>query len=102
MTNKHGYDTKLCIIMTISMMLGLVLIIIARAIDVMMYLYVISIFISLFILYLLPKKLSMNFSEKRLNRMRSEPMTLLLTLLFGPIGPIFIFISAFKRQKVII
>lgn len=102
MTNKHGYDTKLCIIMTISMVLGSALVIVAKAIDAMMYLYVISIFTSLFMLYLLPKKLSTNFSEKRLSRMRSEPMTLLLAILFGPVAPIFIIISSFKRQKTLI
>lgn len=99
MTNKYGYDTRLCIIMTISMILGLLLVIIAKAIDAIMYLYVISIFISLFMLYFLPKKLSTNFNKERLDKMRSEPMTLLAIMLFGPIAPIFIIISAFKRQK---
>jgi hypothetical protein len=101
MTNKHGYDTKLCIIMIISMILGLGLVIIAKAIDTMIYLYIISIFISIFMLYFLPKRLSTNFNEKQLSRMRNEPMTLLFTMLFGPIAPIFIVMLAFKRQKTI-
>lgn len=99
MTNKYGYDTKLCIIMAASMILGLALVIVAKAIDAMIYLYVISILISLFMLYFLPKKLSTNFSEKRLSRMRSEPIMLLFTMLFGPIAPIFIITSSFKKQK---
>jgi 4-hydroxybenzoate polyprenyltransferase len=98
MTNKYEYDTKLCIIMLISMILGAVLIIVAKAIDIMIYLYIVSIFISLFMLYFLPEKLSVNFDKIRLNKMKSEPTMLLFTTLFGPIAPIFIIMSVFKRR----
>ncbi|MCK4454421.1 hypothetical protein KAU51_03765 [Candidatus Parcubacteria bacterium] len=99
MTDRYGYDTRLCIVMTISMLLGAILFIIARTIDAVLPLYIISLLASFSILYLLPEKISTKLNQKYLNGMRANVMVLLFVLWFGPIAFIFILVSVLSKQK---
>lgn len=98
MVNKE-YDTRLCIIMVISLIIGTILVLVAKEAEICLYLYIISEVISFFMLYFLPKKLYNRFDEGKLKKMKHETITLLFIIMFGPITTIFIIMSTFKKKK---
>lgn len=98
MVNRE-YDPRLCIIMTISLIIGAILIVIAKKVEVLLYLYIISDNISLLMLYSLPKKLYNKFDKNKLEKLRYDGIVLLFIMGFGPISTIFIIASTFKKKK---
>lgn len=92
------YDKRKCIIMTISMIIGTILILIAKNISVLPYLYIISIIVSLYMIYFLPKKLRNKFNTIILKGMVNN-MGLLFIIWFGPIATMFIIASTFKEKQ---
>ena len=93
------YAIKLRINMIISIVIGLGLIVVAEMLNVVIYVYIISVFISIFMFYVLPGKLSTRFNKECLNRVLEKDIVLLPIILSGPIIPIFILISTFKNRK---
>ena len=98
MINRE-YDKRLCIIMAISLIIGAVLILVAKEAETCLYLYIISEVISFSMLYFLPKKLCNRFDENKLKKMKHETNNLLFIIIFGPMATIFIIASTFKKKK---
>lgn len=94
---NRKHDTKLRVIMMISIIMGLGLIVVAEMFNIVIYVYILSIFINIFMFYILPEKLSTRFNKEYLNRVTKKDIVLLPVILLGPIMPIFILISTFKK-----
>lgn len=98
MFNYYKVNTKLCVTMVISLIVGIILIAIASRSDLLPFLYIISIGISVFMTCFLPNKAYTKFDEACLKLMSNDPIIVSAIILTGPIASIFIILYTFKKE----
>jgi len=105
MFNYYKINTKLCTTIGISLIVGVILIAIARESDnffLLPFLFIISISISGFMTCFLPHRYQYRpytrFDKPCLKRMGDDPIIVLAIILTGPIALIFIILYTFKKR----